>query len=252
MSWAIAYIHGCFYAGLRTTSRCESLHAKMGRFMERRYGILVFVTNFQRCVDFLRDNEEELDFSCLRFESFGLPCVHILVVLVQLDIGCLPESIVLERWSKTVKVELEGSSPMNEEGDVNAVYKVQIVEETAFLEMKNGIGTAGKYIIDGADEEARYPVVVRTKGTGRAQEPFGCRGRKRHKCSTCGVVDHHQTRCSSGPPSQPTCSQDPTEDIVPHSESQSHALIRTVTGDEDQSQRGSKTVCVIATPLTDN
>ncbi|XP_016185196.1 protein FAR1-RELATED SEQUENCE 5-like [Arachis ipaensis] len=207
MSWAMAYICGCFYAGLRTTSRCESLHAKMGRFVERRYGILEFVTNFQRCVDFLRDNEEELDFrslygspvlqtqfselkksgtlnytkeiflrfrdalersvritivecnkldnrtvyvtqkyrrpqfrwtvahhfredsffcSCLRFESFGLPCVHILAVLVQLDIGCLLESIVMERWSKTCKVELEGSSPMNEEGDVNALYKVRV------------------------------------------------------------------------------------------------------------------------------
>ncbi|RYQ94474.1 hypothetical protein Ahy_B08g089391 [Arachis hypogaea] len=139
-----------------TTSRCELLHAKMGRFVERRYGILEFVTNFQRCVNFLRDNEEELDFrslygspvlqtqfpelekssalnytkeiflcfrdalkrsvritivecnklddrtvyvtqNCLRFESFGIPCVHILVVLVQLDIGCLPENIVLER-----------------------------------------------------------------------------------------------------------------------------------------------------------
>ncbi|RYR62241.1 hypothetical protein Ahy_A04g019671 isoform A [Arachis hypogaea] len=46
MSWATAYIRGCFYAGLRTTSRCESLHAKMGRFVEKRYGILEFVTNF--------------------------------------------------------------------------------------------------------------------------------------------------------------------------------------------------------------
>ncbi|RYR24594.1 hypothetical protein Ahy_B02g058109 [Arachis hypogaea] len=260
MSWAMAYICGCFYAGLRTTSRCESLHAKMGRFVERRYGILEFVTNFQRCVDFLRDNEEELDFrslygspvlqtqfselkksgtlnytkeiflrfrdalersvritivecnkldnrtvyvtqkyrrpqfrwtvahhfredsffcSCLRFESFGLPCVHILAVLVQLDIGCLLESIVMERWSKTCKVELEGSSPMNEEGDVNALYKVHR---------------------DGAEEGVRNPVAVRTKGTGRAQEPFGCRGRKRRKCSTCGVVGHHRTRCPSGPP----------------------------------------------------
>ncbi|RYR48168.1 hypothetical protein Ahy_A07g034166 isoform B [Arachis hypogaea] len=133
--------------------------------------------NFQRCVDFLRDNEEELDFRslygspvlqtqfpeleksgalnytkeifmrlrdalkrsvritivecknlddrtiyvtqkyrrpefrCLRFESFELPYVHILAVLVQLDIGCLWESIVLERWSKTAKVELEGLPP---------------------------------------------------------------------------------------------------------------------------------------------
>ncbi|XP_072078099.1 protein FAR1-RELATED SEQUENCE 5-like [Arachis hypogaea] len=40
MSWATAYIRGCFYAGLRTTFRCESLHEKIGRFVERRYVIL--------------------------------------------------------------------------------------------------------------------------------------------------------------------------------------------------------------------
>ncbi|RYR61445.1 hypothetical protein Ahy_A04g018624 [Arachis hypogaea] len=62
LSWTTAYIRGCFFAGLRTTSRCELSHAKLGRFVESRYGILEFVTNFQRCVDFLRDNEEELDF----------------------------------------------------------------------------------------------------------------------------------------------------------------------------------------------
>ncbi|RYR69116.1 hypothetical protein Ahy_A03g015646 [Arachis hypogaea] len=59
---ATAYIRGRFFAGVRTTSRCESLHAKLGRFVESRYGVLEFVRNFQRCVDFLRDTEDELDF----------------------------------------------------------------------------------------------------------------------------------------------------------------------------------------------
>ncbi|RYR78678.1 hypothetical protein Ahy_A01g003520 [Arachis hypogaea] len=116
MSWAIAYICGYFYAGLRTTSRCESLHAKIGRFVERRYGILEFMTNFQRCVDFLMDNEEELVFRSL----YGSPVLQTQFpeleksVLVQLDIDCLPKSMVLQRWSKTTKVDLKGSSTMNE------------------------------------------------------------------------------------------------------------------------------------------
>ncbi|KAL4300940.1 hypothetical protein AHAS_Ahas17G0251100 [Arachis hypogaea] len=49
MSWATAYIRGCFYAGLRTTFRCESLHEKIGR-----------------------DNEEELDFRSL----YGSPVLQ--------------------------------------------------------------------------------------------------------------------------------------------------------------------------------
>ncbi|XLR40553.1 hypothetical protein S83_025213 [Arachis hypogaea] len=60
--WATAYIRGRFFAGIRITSQCESLHTNLGRFVERRYDILEFVTNFQRYVDFLRDNEEELNF----------------------------------------------------------------------------------------------------------------------------------------------------------------------------------------------
>ncbi|RYR31519.1 hypothetical protein Ahy_B01g056323 [Arachis hypogaea] len=61
-AWATAYICGRFFAGIQTISRCESLHAKLGRFVESRYGVLEFVTNFQRCVDFLRDTEDELEF----------------------------------------------------------------------------------------------------------------------------------------------------------------------------------------------
>ncbi|RYR75659.1 hypothetical protein Ahy_A01g000237 [Arachis hypogaea] len=203
-SWATAYIRDRFYAGLRTTSRCESLHAKLGRFVESRYGILEFVTNFQRCVDFLRDNEEELDFrssygtpvlqtqfpeleksgainftreifsryreslkrcvrvtilecieredrcvyvtqkyrrpnsrwdvvhmkrkeeflcSCLRMESFGLPCVHILAVLVRLDIDSLPKSLVLARWSKAAKEDLCYEPLSSRYSDAGVLYR---------------------------------------------------------------------------------------------------------------------------------
>ncbi|RYR48672.1 hypothetical protein Ahy_A07g034730 [Arachis hypogaea] len=61
-AWATTYIRGRFFAGIRTTSRCESLHAKLGRFVESRYVVLEFVTNFQRCVNFLRENENVLEF----------------------------------------------------------------------------------------------------------------------------------------------------------------------------------------------
>ncbi|XP_057734631.1 protein FAR1-RELATED SEQUENCE 5-like [Arachis stenosperma] len=203
-SWATAYIRGRFFAGIRTTSRCESLHAKLGRFVESRYGVLEFVTNFQRCVDFLRDNEDELEFrscygtpvlqtefveleksgwskftremfwrfreslkrcvqvrifeskvtdqshiykiekyrrpdmrwivvwepvtnnfmcTCMRMESFGLPCVHILAVCVRLDLCALPDSLVLRRWAKTAKLTI-GSG--EETTDHAATYRSRL------------------------------------------------------------------------------------------------------------------------------
>ncbi|RYR60585.1 hypothetical protein Ahy_A04g017637 isoform A [Arachis hypogaea] len=325
--WATTYIRGRFFAGIRTTSRCESLHAKLGRFVESRYGILEFITNFQRCVEFLRDNEDELEFrssygtpviqtefpeleksgamnftreifaryreslkrcvrvtvlgciesegtctyvtqkyrrpekrwnvthhgmsdtfvcTCLRMESFGIPCVQILAMLVRLDIGSLPKSLVLQRWSKAAKVEMSGVNQVNDmealyrnrvgaflqhckrfarvacQSEENfKVYTEKVVEDTLRLEMMNG--DAGDGAGSGhAAQGVRDPIGVRTKGTGRANEPFGSRAVKRRKCSTCRCLGHRRTHCPNGPrvttsyteqntvPSQHMPNRDPT------------------------------------------
>ncbi|XLU94867.1 hypothetical protein S245_009219 [Arachis hypogaea] len=344
LSWATAYIRGCFFAGLRTTSRCESLHAKLRRFVESRYGILEFVTNFQRCVDFLRDNEEELDFrslygtpvlqtqfpeleksgavnytreiyfryreslkrcvrttileckqmeeksvyvtqkyrrpelkwnvehdhrtdsfycTCLRMESFGLPCVHILAVLVRLDVASLPKSLVLQRWSKTAKVHVMEPSIVDEGGDAIALYKSRVgvflhhckrfaavasmrdedfkvylekvVGDTVVLELKNGVGRSAVAGTDNLEQDVvRDPVGVRTKGTGRGHEPLGSRGIKRRKCSTCGELGHRRTRCPNGLPTETVATQDTNQEML----SQTTA---TGSGNRKNGQRLRKT-----------
>ncbi|RYR00278.1 hypothetical protein Ahy_B07g088387 [Arachis hypogaea] len=278
---------------------------------------LRFVTNFQRCVDFLRDNEEELDFrssygtpvlqtqfpeleksgainftreifsryreslkrcvritilecierddrcvyvtqkyrrpnsrwdvvhmkgkeeflcSCLRMESFGLPCVHILAVLVRLDIDSLPKSLVLARWSKAAKEDLCYEPLSSRYGDAGVLYRsrvgaflqhckrlakvacireedfrqylAKVVEDTCWLEKKNGLG--GAVAGNGAGNSGggvRDPISVKTKGTGRGNEPLGCRGIKRRKCSTCGCVGHRRTRCPNAPPTSAPSTQ---------------------------------------------
>ena len=40
-------------------------------------------------------------------ESFGLPCIHIIAVLVHLDVDELPKSLVLDRWAKRAKQCIE-------------------------------------------------------------------------------------------------------------------------------------------------
>jgi len=49
--------------------------------------------------------EERLKFkcSCKRFETFGIPCEHILRVLVYLNIVAMPQILVMERWTKRAK-----------------------------------------------------------------------------------------------------------------------------------------------------
>ena len=48
--------------------------------------------------------------SCQCMESFGIPCVHVIVVLVFLDMDKLPESLILKKWSMKAK---EGVTVVN-------------------------------------------------------------------------------------------------------------------------------------------
>ena len=47
--------------------------------------------------------ERQFKCSCLRMESFGIPCVHIIGVMVYLDLTELPKCLILQRWTKMAK-----------------------------------------------------------------------------------------------------------------------------------------------------
>ncbi|XP_072060439.1 protein FAR1-RELATED SEQUENCE 5-like [Arachis hypogaea] len=306
-AWATAYIRGRFFAGVRTTSRCESLHAKLGRFVESRYGVLEFVRNFQRCVDFLRDTEDELEFrswygtpvlqtefveleksgwtmftremflrfrdslkrcvrvriceindtanphaytlqkyrrlemnwkvyrdpvanrftcTCMRMESFGLPCVHILSVCVRLDLVEIPESLVLRRWSKAAKMEVHNQCVEQHTADRSVTYRTRLgafsqlckrlgrvacmsdedfklysnklLSDALFLEIKNGLRPSTDDITAAQDCGVKDPIRVRTKGTGRMSQACGSAPKTKRTCSTCGKLGHRRTRCPNG------------------------------------------------------
>ena len=59
--WATAHIRGKFFAGFRTTSRCEGLHAIIARYVKSRYNLCEFLEHFKRCVDHIRHKEFEVD-----------------------------------------------------------------------------------------------------------------------------------------------------------------------------------------------
>ncbi|XLR23868.1 hypothetical protein S83_051768 [Arachis hypogaea] len=48
-------------------------------------------------------NEEIYKCSCMRMESLGIPCDHVVAVLVHLDATELPKSLILDRWSKNAR-----------------------------------------------------------------------------------------------------------------------------------------------------
>ncbi|RYQ92281.1 hypothetical protein Ahy_B09g098466 [Arachis hypogaea] len=221
-SWATAYIRGRFFAGIRTTSRCESLHAKLGRFVESRYGVLEFVTNFQRCVDFLRDNEDELEFkSC-----YGTPVLQTEFVELEKSGWSKFTRDVLEiSWAKTAKLTIGSGEETTDHaatyrsrlgafsqickrlGRVACMsdedfkqYSKKLLSDAVVLEIKYGLRPTEPMVTSGLVRQGiKDPVRVRTKGTGRRSQAAPSVGKKRRKCSTCDRLGHRRTRCPNAP-----------------------------------------------------
>jgi hypothetical protein len=61
--WATAHIRGKFFAGFRTTSRCEGLHSQFGRYVNYQNNLLEFLQQFFRCLNYMRYSELESDFA---------------------------------------------------------------------------------------------------------------------------------------------------------------------------------------------
>lgn len=52
-------------------------------------------------------SSNEFKCSCRRMESFGLPFEHILQLLVYLNISKLPKCLILKRWTKLTKEDMQ-------------------------------------------------------------------------------------------------------------------------------------------------
>ncbi|RYR51587.1 hypothetical protein Ahy_A06g026579 isoform G [Arachis hypogaea] len=174
--WATAYLRGKFFAGFRTTSRCEGLHSVVGRM-----------------------------------ESFGIPCENIVKVLVDRDIREIPRSLVLDRWTKKVKsalndpcgftrdaVVISRQSALVEFSKQLAAVAAKVperYEETRDLIM--GLYSSYK----AADEGDNQP----HSGVARSSNPYvhpttGGSGqpskkKKRQRCSVCQMEGHKKTTC---------------------------------------------------------
>ncbi|XP_057746603.1 protein FAR1-RELATED SEQUENCE 9-like [Arachis stenosperma] len=201
--WATTHIRGKFFAGFKTTSRCEGLHSIIAKYVKSQYNLVDFIKHFKRCLTYLRYKEVEADYvfisgllilktaleplkrsasnfytrkiffifrpmlvraarmkvvkdvafdsfvlyiiskygslnsswevsvdnertkfncSCLRMDSFGIPCEHIVCVLVFLNILELPKSLVLTRWSKNAKTSTFDSSGVTWESIILSQY----------------------------------------------------------------------------------------------------------------------------------
>ncbi|RYQ98861.1 hypothetical protein Ahy_B07g086677 [Arachis hypogaea] len=124
----------------------------------------------------------KFSYTCMKMESFGLPCVHILAVLVRLEYTIIPNTLVIRRWSKTANDE-----------DFK-YYSHKVLTDTVCLEIKNNLRPADHVGVT-AEKRVKDPISVRAIGTGRFSQASALTEKKRRKCSKCGRLNHRRTHC---------------------------------------------------------
>ncbi|XP_025679469.1 protein FAR1-RELATED SEQUENCE 5-like [Arachis hypogaea] len=283
-SWATCYIRGKFFAGFRTTSRCEGLHSLIGKYTKPHYDLSEFIEHFQRMLGHMRfrefyaeyesargvpvmqtcieplemcaadtytrevfflfrpilvrsgamrvvdyqtrdnsiiyyvcryakptkvwevewvDNGNAITCSCMRMESFGIPCEHIISVLVRRDVREIPKCLVLHRWTKKAKESMSESSSFTSELQVS--NRLCILNECARMMSEVACATTERFheardlMLDlyssyKALDEGNTPSKPRLGG---GTNPKGHSGRKKpQRCSNCKKPGHNKTSCS--------------------------------------------------------
>ncbi|KAJ1392806.1 Zinc finger, PMZ-type [Sesbania bispinosa] len=113
--------------------------------------------------------------SCRRMESFGLPCEHIVGVLVHLNTEEMPKSLVLDRWTMAIKEKIHGHNEWLRETDEGNGEDNENKEEGGTI---------------------KDPVRVGSKGCAATSSSQPSRSRKRQRCRICGEVGHNRATCS--------------------------------------------------------
>ncbi|KAH1198093.1 Protein FAR1-RELATED SEQUENCE 5 [Glycine max] len=221
--WATSYIKGSFFAGISTTSR-EGFHSHLGKFVSSKIGLFEFVEQFQRCLTYFRYRKFKADFDS-DYESTGLPCDHIVSVLVHLDFVKFPKCLVLDRWSKSARkcirerfkdgsmnwdsslvarhVQLHfifrevASLSYRDNDDYNHIVNL-LIEELAKLRLTQGGNDDSEAVDnDAVNVLVEDPTVVRTKGCGPNLESLSRRSKRNIKCRNCGDHGHNKRSCVS-------------------------------------------------------
>lgn len=88
--WEITHIQGDFFAGIRTTSRCEAFHSHMGQFVHSKMNITDFVKQLYMCVAYFRFREVQADFQ----SQYGQTMLHTSLRVL--------ERLASKQWTKKI------------------------------------------------------------------------------------------------------------------------------------------------------
>ncbi|XP_020205881.1 protein FAR1-RELATED SEQUENCE 5, partial [Cajanus cajan] len=165
----------------------------------------------------------DLKCSCLRMESVGIPCDHILAVLVHLNLSELPKCLVLKRWTKVAKDEVKGNVSRHRwESEKDARYlslmeyfkelstlacetyddyvdkREKVVNELVEIRAKKcDESEEGNALGDELSVVIRNPAIARSKGRSVVEGTWrkGRKSKKSIKCSLCKQIGHNMRTC---------------------------------------------------------
>jgi len=168
---------------------------------------------------------DEFKCTCLRMESIGIPCEHIVAVLVYLDFADFPKSLVQNRWSQFAKESIRGNY---QDGShywdshlvarhANLVNLSKEVSDLAYHDVddyKNYLNyltdelsrLKSRFSHENGPENSHVPVDMenilnpvcsRSKGCGPNGNSTPRRHRRIHTCGRCGAIGHNRRCCST-------------------------------------------------------
>ncbi|KAJ1392797.1 MULE transposase domain [Sesbania bispinosa] len=233
--WATTYLRGNFFAGFRTTSRCEGLHSHLGKFVHSRNDLADFLENFRRCLESFHYRELEADFTSVHGEPVMQTNIQslersackvfireVFIVLVHLNIEEMPQCLVLERWTMAIKENIRSFNgdhstlldsvymarcgaldwlcKLMTRSCARSTYKFNVTRELVtkhlqWLDETNEANVENNSKVDDSDI-FRDPVRVGSKGCVVASSSRPTKSRKRQRCRVCGEAGHNRTTCS--------------------------------------------------------
>ncbi|RYR65679.1 hypothetical protein Ahy_A03g011607 [Arachis hypogaea] len=126
--------------------------------------------------------------TCMRMECFGVPCEHIIAVLVLNNVHEIPRSLILPRWTKDAKLVA-----MQSMGVIwNSFARDIVVLMLKHFENEDAGNTSFPHEgppTEGGRPPARNPPKRNTKGNGAHG------GKKTQRCRLCREVGHNRTTC---------------------------------------------------------
>ncbi len=175
---------------------------------------------------------------CGMLPSFGIPCHHILFVMVQEDLGYLPQCLIVARWRQTAKVVGDSTIDDGEEGenlisarfgtlmqDCRLLCNVASRSRDNFLKARDNIRSLTNEFqsIQSKPNEAGDkgdcqrildPSITHSKG--RPATNAKAHGKRKKHCGICRAEGHTRVTCpvirSSQSCGSPTKSQQLTQD----------------------------------------